>query len=87
MWQAKINDKKYLARRYDQLQQALMPFRLQLQLVYERMPLRIKTDAATGEVTHIIDPKWQAHIDRVKKQMEDYVRDNFPEFSTTNPLI
>jgi hypothetical protein len=74
------NDQEYYARRYSQLQQALMPFRLQLQWIYERMPVRIKMDVATGEVSQDTDPEWQVHIDRVKKDMEDYVRDNYPEF-------
>jgi hypothetical protein len=77
-----IDDKQYWAQRHMEMQMALRPFRQKLEMIYNYAPQQYRINIDTGESCSEIAPEWQAEADKVKAQMEEYVRINFPEFTS-----
>lgn len=72
------SDPEYRRRTRIAMQPYLDCFSAQLKHLYNLMPLKYRVTEAGVE--QIIDPEWQAIIDKVKKQQEDDLHSLFPEY-------
>jgi hypothetical protein len=78
MLQAQRNDPEHMSRTRRAMKPYLDQFSAQLGHIYNIMPRKIRV--TENGVEDIIEPEWQALIDKVKQQQDATLRDLFPEF-------
>ena len=60
-------------------------FANQLYEVVKRMPApSIRLDLKTGEMTTVNDPKWEALIEKIKKQQQEILNQEFSDLLSTS---
>lgn len=73
-----FSDPEYRRRTRQAMQPYFDQFSAQLMHLYNLMPLKMRVTEAGVE--QIIDPEWQALIDKVKEQQQETLRSLFPGY-------